>query len=305
MSRASEIAPNVWLGPTPDLDLGLSCDNTDGPAYDIIIETTDVAPPPTRHTLKQVEQMSYSATQHLDFPASGSLLSESNARMQSNPLIKMCRWIHQLANPSISPDSGEEDEQDDDGDIRMKTLQPRPRKFLLHCADGYTETTLLALAYFMFAEQTPLHTALIRLHCEKNRNFFSYPSDIPLLSSIQPCLLSQTGVATRRGRSTTLKTDDQPPWLARVDGSLPSRILPHMYLGNLSHANNPELLKAMGIRQIVSVGEPVSWPRGQLEVWGRSNVLSVNDVQDNGVDSLTKDFDRCLDFIGMFPGSFQ
>ena len=71
-----------------------------------------------------------------------------------------------------------------------------------------------------------------------------------------------------------------------------------MYLGNLGHANNPDLLKAMGIGQILSVGEPVHWSKAQLGEWGRENMLVINDVQDNGVDPLMKDFDRCLDFIG-------
>lgn len=36
-------------------------------------------------------------------------------------------------------------------------------------------------------------------------------------------------------------------------------------------------------------------PNGQL---GAKHLLFVDRVQDNGVDSLTKDFERCLDFIG-------
>ena len=71
-----------------------------------------------------------------------------------------------------------------------------------------------------------------------------------------------------------------------------------MYLGNIGHANNPELLKAMGITQLLSVGEPVTWVRGQREKWGANKMLFIDRVQDNGVDPLTNEFERCLEFIG-------
>ena len=71
-----------------------------------------------------------------------------------------------------------------------------------------------------------------------------------------------------------------------------------MYLGNLAHANNPELLEALGISRILSVGEPVSWTDDRMEKWGQDNLMFIDKVQDNGVDPLTKDFGRCLEFIG-------
>ena len=71
-----------------------------------------------------------------------------------------------------------------------------------------------------------------------------------------------------------------------------------MYLGNLCHANNPDLLSAMGIKRVLSVGEPVSWSEEKLKRWGSENVLFVDRVQDNGVDPLTEEFERCLEFIG-------
>lgn len=298
MSKASEIANNVWLGPTPGSDLDPEFKQMSEEGYDIVIEATDGAEIPNTQALKRVGQMSYSTPQYLEFPASGSLLAESYSHAKADPLVRMCRWIHSLAHSSRTSDLNDEGGKDEDGDIAMRNLQPRPRKFLIHCTDGYTETTLLALAYFMYAEQIPLHTALLRLHCEKNRNFFAYPSDILVLTSIQPHILEQSTPMGKRGRASSLKVWTEPSWLTRVDGSLPSRILPHMYLGNLAHANNPDLLREMGIGQILSVGEPVSWPRGQLEAWGKSKLLSINDVQDNGVDSLAKEFDRCLKFIG-------
>jgi dual specificity MAP kinase phosphatase len=91
---------------------------------------------------------------------------------------------------------------------------------------------------------------------------------------------------------------NEPSWLPGLDGSLPSRVLDYLYLGNLGHANNPDLLKAMGIHQILSVGETAIWRDGDMEEWGEDNVCVVQNVQDNGIDPLTGEFERCLEFIG-------
>jgi dual specificity MAP kinase phosphatase len=74
-----------------------------------------------------------------------------------------------------------------------------------------------------------------------------------------------------------------------------------MYLGNLGHANNPELLRELGITRVLSVGETVSWPDDVKEElnWPAENLMMIDRVQDNGVDPLWEEFDRCLKFIGM------
>jgi dual specificity MAP kinase phosphatase len=216
-------------------------------------------------------------------------MAPSWSQLEVYDLIDTCRWIYQLANP-------EEPEQsvDADGDISMVSMTPKPRKILIHCGDGYTESSLLSIAYFMFAEGVPAHEAWLRLHCEKKRNFFAYPSDVTFLTSIQQRLLLESPAA--KGISVSRLMD--PGWLARMDGSLPSRILPYMYLGNLTHANNPELLRALGITRILSIGEPVSWLQAEIEKWGAEGLLMIDEVQDNGIDPLTQELDKCLEFIG-------
>ena len=296
MSNASEIATNVWLGPTPDSTLcpdkmdGEDCD------FDILIETSDLARPPDSKALHRSAELSSHVQQFLEFPSSGSIMPPTWSHSEVDGLLEMCQYIHRLANPDLTPNSSDDSEQDSEGDIPMKTLFPKPRRVLIHCADGYTESSLLALTYFMYAECAPVHDAWIRMHCEKKRNFFAYPSDVALLTAIQPRILQESP----RGQGFIPSSlPDDPAWLKRIDGSLPSRILPYMYLGNLAHANNPELLTAMGIKRILSVGEPVSWPAEKLESWGKKNLLFIDRVQDNGVDPLTDEFDRCLGFIGM------
>lgn len=297
MSRASEIAKNVWLGPTPDSAL---CPNSNGannnePEFDISIESSDLAEAPELRMLNCVGESSLHAPQRLEFPSSGSIMPQKwPSAGPLDPVTLMCQWIHSMANPAAAFDL-DENETDQDGDIAMKMLQPRPRKILIHCTDGYTESSLLALAYFMYAERVPVHEAWLRLHCEKKRNFFAYSSDVALLSSLQARIL-ELSPGPNNGIAGSLQ--EEPAWLSRIDGSLPSRILPYMYLGNLGHANNPQLLRAMGIKRVVSVGEPISWSKGQKESWGAKNLLFIDRVQDNGVDSLTKDFERCLEFIG-------
>lgn len=294
MSKASEIAHNVWLGPSPDSSLQCLSDGEAGkPAFDIFIEASDLAQAPDLRILHSIGELSYFAPQHLEFPSSGSIMPPNKSSLDADPITEMCQWIYQLANRQITPDNSE-DEQDTDGDIPMRPLFPSPRKILIHCTDGYTESTLLGLAYFMYVEGIPIHEAWLRLHCEKKRNFFAYPSDVALLVSLQARLLDLSPRVMAPGLAVIHL---EPPWFSRIDGSLPSRILPYMYLGNLGHANNPELLTAMGIRKILSVGEPVNWTKPQLEQWGAKNLLFIDRVQDNGVDSLANEFDKCLEFI--------
>ncbi|KAF9980078.1 tyrosine/serine/threonine protein phosphatase pps1 [Mortierella antarctica] len=109
------------------------------------------------------------------------------------------------------------------------------------------------------------------------------------------------------------------------EGSFPSRILPFLYLGNLAHASNPGLLKSLGIRYVLSVGEEA---HGLLDaellsvnnegnnsnnsnkdaVKGKNTsknnnnntgfmVKFVDDMFDNGVDSLWKHIENCVDFV--------
>ncbi|KAL8861759.1 MAG: hypothetical protein Q9178_001960 [Gyalolechia marmorata] len=296
MAQASEIAKNVWLGPPPESTIcpytGDEISNSD---FDILIEATDLAQPPEPHTLKHLSELSLDEPQHLEFPSSGSIMPQKWPKAGPlDPVTQLCQWIHSMAVPDAALDPIE-DEPNQDGDIPMRSLQPRPRKVLIHCTDGYTESTLIALAYFMYAERIPVHEAWLRLHCEKGRNFFAYPSDVALLSSLQRRILE---LSPGPGNGISGIVQEEPAWLSRFDGSLPSRVLPYMYLGNLGHANNPQLLRALGIKRILSVGEPVGWTNGQRESWGARNILFIDRVQDNGVDCLTKDFERSLDFIG-------
>lgn len=287
MTSATEISHNVWLGPTPDASL------EDDAGYGILIECSDVGrlkPSLLRDIALSNEESA--ACPSIDFPSSGSLSPMTWSQPEADDILETCKWIYHLAHGSL-PDDKKED-----------AASPRPRKILIHCADGYTESTMLGIAYFSYSTGRGIPEAWLHLHTEKKRNFFAYPSDVALLTCLEPRLLRQSPVHAGKRSLEVTSLIDEPAWLPGLDGSFPSRILDYMYLGNLGHANNPDLLKAMGIGQILSVGEMSMWREGEMEEWGLDNICLVQGVQDNGIDPLTDEFERCLEFIGKHSSSF-
>jgi dual specificity MAP kinase phosphatase len=290
MSRASEISSNVWLGSTPDyFHTAGALESQKAEGYDLLIEACDMANIPGPRFLAMLDKQIESGQQCLEFPSSGSLMLPSGNTREVEDIVNTIRWIYYLAHPDTSSE-----ELESDGDIAMTKSNGKPRKILIHCADGYTESSLLAVAYFMFAEGVPAHEAWLRLHCDKKRNFFAYPTDVAFLCHIQGRLLQESPAT----QSTDLSEIGDPTWFHNMDGSFPSRILPYLYLGNLTHANNPELLWELGIKRVLSIGEPISWTDTDRANWGEDNLMYIDNVQDNGIDPLCQEYDRCLDFIG-------
>jgi dual specificity MAP kinase phosphatase len=299
MSKASMISKGVWLGLSPDVLLSLDEEEQRAAnKFDLLIEANDLASIPNPRLLdrvrKDIENSAFGEPHLLQFPSSGSVVPQLEANRDVDDFISTIRWMYYLVNPE---EEEEDVELDDLDDISIEGSN-NSRRILIHCADGYTESSLLAIAYFMFAEGLPLHEAWIRLHREKGRNFFAYPSDVFFLREIEQRLLQESPVAQARGLE--LDSVPAPAWLQKMDGSLPSRVLPYMYLGNLAHANNPELLQALGIKRVLSIGEPVSWSDEEIDEWGEDNLMFIGQVQDNGIDPLTLEFDNCLSFIGKF-----
>ena len=291
MTEASEISKNVWMGPSPDLG------SEEEKKFDVLIECSDlgrITPSMLRAVCRSRREANFPI--HLDFPSSGSILPPTWSHSEADGILETCKWIYHLSHGTRP----EADEEDNDDTIMMEyDGYFEPLRILIHCADGYTESTMLGIAYFSYSTGLPVPDAWLQLHIVKKRNFFAYPTDVALLRSIAPRLLRESPLYSSMSLSDiTSLVNDEPQWMASLDGSLPSRILHYMYLGNLGHANNPGLLKAMGIGQILSVGEATMWRDGELEDWGEGNLCIIQGVQDNGIDPLTEDFGRCLDFIG-------
>jgi dual specificity MAP kinase phosphatase len=307
MTKASEIDHNIWLGPTPDSALDPALLASDD-QFDVLIECSDLGrlSPLALQAIAEGKETTLSTPIYLEFPSSGSIMPPSWSQTEADGILDTCKWLYNLSH-GILPAPATSQEPDEEGDSPMPFSSPLPtkipeRRILIHCTDGYTESTLLALSYFTYATGLTIPAAWLNLHVSKKRNFFAYPSDVALLTSIAPRLLSESPMHGEKSLSdiTELVKED-PEWIKHMDGSLPSRITDYMYLGNLNHANNPDLLRQMGIKQLLSVGETATWKCGELERWGEENVMVVERVQDNGVDPLTDEFERCLAFIGTHP----
>lgn len=112
--------------------------------------------------------------------------------------------------------------------------------------------------------------------------------------------------------------------LEEVFGSLPSRIMQHMYLGSLLHASDIPMLSRLGIEYVVSVGETVSWleefkheshedanepgvyyydfENGQMDSesgyrFPIKKAIVLKNINDDGIGTLIATIDRTLAFI--------
>ncbi|KYK56053.1 dual specificity phosphatase [Drechmeria coniospora] len=287
MTEASEISHNVFLGPTPESG------SAEERKFEILIECSDLGRlNPTALKLIAEGGDGFVSRSFIDFPSSGSILPPTWSHDDADAILDTCRWIYHLAHGA----PGHSSEQP--GQAAEPKLT-RPRKILIHCADGYTESTLLGIAYFSYSTGRPIPDAWVHLHTIKNRNFFAYPTDVALLTAIAPRLLRESPLCAGQNLGEgTNSAQNEPQWLSSLDGSFPSRVLDYLYLGNLGHANNPDLLRQLGISQILSVGETATWKDDDMKAWGAENMCVVQGVQDNGIDPLTEEFDRCLEFIG-------
>lgn len=297
MTQASEISHNVWLGPTPEPA------SEEEQQYDVLIECSDLGKlnPSALRAIAEGQETD-AKIPYLDFPSSGSIMPPTWSHADADGILDTCKWIWHISHGTLPPaylDYDGDTDMSEECELVAAEMAPHPRRILIHCADGYTESTMLGIAYFSYSTGRPVPDAWLHLHTTKKRNFFAYPTDVALLTSIATRLLQESPVCMDMSLSKiTELIRDEPKWLPSLDGSLPSRVLDYMYLGNLGHANNPCLLKAMGIGQILSIGETTMWRDGELEEWGHDNVKIVHAVQDNGIDPLTDEFEGCLDFIG-------
>lgn len=403
---------------------------------------------------------------HLDYQTGSAAASRANGWQEkaAKKLVDLCVWIQQQAMPpsSSSPVSSDvpafnsisstlrtfrdgsrsptrsfspnhtRDRTSHVRTERQSAASRRPRRVLLHCPDGYTETSVLALAYLMFARELSLANAYLDLQLRVNRSFFVYPADVAVLEAVDRLLqqmraarsratredLDEAAHARRSRRATSksfsgatsgdahhaeirrmslsanlgratpaipvknagglvhgvdfaaegmrsslamtpsselaggiCRTSTPTPrkcragvdtdvvenhaWFdkTRFDGSFPSRILPFLYLGNLDHASNVDMLRVLGITHLVSVGETALAPPDHISAKitpplkenGRTRyqrasakaamaedpstvpslhyqsqgitVLNVRNVSDDGIDSLRGTMREAVQFI--------
>lgn len=110
------------------------------------------------------ETLSTKATESvLDFPPSGSMTLTDLSEEKILTIINICKMCYEYC----------------DKDYQA----------LFYCSDGYTETSLLAICFIMYAEHLSLDDALIKLHCDYGRPFFIFKSDYSLLDKLESVLL--------------------------------------------------------------------------------------------------------------------
>lgn len=322
LTRATQISHNVYLGNTADIyntvgEYITENGKVESKGFDVLIEAKDMADIASPAVLRDAEVIlnggipprevvlsrlgwgpapSLTRPLSLEFPSSTPL---SAARHDPNAIVSFCEWMYHIAHtPScaVSETSTCEDTPMTD-DISSETSLMSDRHILIHCTDGYTESTFLALAYLIYAEGITAHEAWVKLHTDLGRSFFAFEADLKTLNCLQTYLLARSPVTTSFHLSSPPPV---PAWFTNpnFDGSFPSRILDHMYLGNLQHANNPEMLRALGIKRVLSIGERVDWDV-QKEQEAGMKITHLDNVQDNGIDPLLDYVDSCLQFLGI------
>ncbi|KAM0246992.1 hypothetical protein ACHAQJ_010020 [Trichoderma viride] len=281
MTEVSEICHNVYLGPSPEPG------SIEEQRFDVLIECSDTGRlDPSALQLIAEHPFQSPRPSSVCFPSSGSIMPPSWSQGDADGLIDTCKWIFHISH-NIVPETSDTLQN---VSLHQSTTIAGARKVLIHCPDGYTESTLLAIAYFSYSTGLPIPDAWLELHTTKRRNFFAYPSDVSLLSAIGPRLLCESPVYSEKSLDDIANiTRPEPSWFSDLDGSLPSRILDYLYLGNLVHANNPDLLRQLNIHQILSIGESASWTEEDRGKWGLDNICFVEGIQDNGIDPLTKE----------------
>ncbi|KAI8997139.1 hypothetical protein BDB01DRAFT_769965 [Pilobolus umbonatus] len=371
MSVATEITENVWIGSTheaPLLPQGISTDSRPNPhQFTICIECHDSADMPspslltiTRETLNPIDIQQPVEIIHFDIYSNGTFANK----------LESDEFFLRLQNLLVFMDA------------QVK----KGRKILIHCLDGYTENSLLALTWIMY--HLRLRLPLAYLHLQKTRSFFVYATDVPVLKRIESLFFDESvdsePEAKRRKSTqydagsihTTLRntmeediymddistSDDSAcstmattgkqristgipktnhtshlvnhgdkvsntneslfsgdikptneivhkipvhiynhpeqelkshPWFysPSFEGSFPSRILPFLYLGNLNHATNPDMLSILNITHIVSVGE-----NADIDT-NRFKVLYLDKLYDDGIHSIQDRLSTVYEFI--------
>lgn len=175
-------------------------------------------------------------------------------------------------------------------------------KTLLHSRDGYTEISFLLIAYLIFLWDLSLEDVIFKLNEDCKRPFYLFQSDMHVLGHLQLLFRSFSPKREEKYKIYDVYGQDKVPNpldidsemfsnvffiqipktnidLNKLNGPLPSRILDHLYLGSLEHAQSPALLNKLGITHIVSVGETVSWVQ--------QNCTAVPETRNRGMTTVS------------------
>ena len=116
-------------------------------------------------------------------------------------------------------------------------LRTRPLKILIYSADGYTESSVLALSILMALRGSSLPEAYLTLQVEKRRSFFVYQSDLGVLRRVE-ARLEKDRTAQTSSQAPTPHPSPAPVGASHGDGSW-SRSLGHASARSVQFANPP------------------------------------------------------------------
>ncbi|KAH9924110.1 hypothetical protein B0H21DRAFT_153462 [Amylocystis lapponica] len=108
-------------------------------------------------------------------PPSSPTPSSSSSHSHSSSGSSFTAHTHTTTNTSISSTASSP----------PPALRSRPAKVLIYSADGYTESSVLALTLLMARAALPLPHAYLALQLNKRRSFFVYPADLAVLRRIE------------------------------------------------------------------------------------------------------------------------
>ncbi|CCH40986.1 Dual specificity protein phosphatase [Wickerhamomyces ciferrii] len=256
------------------------------------------------------------------------LLRKTHSEISSSPSLNEKTYLN--FPPSGSIGLGDLDDDDLISLLNVCKLlyvnSTKENPSLIYCSDGYTESSLLAVCYTIYATGNHMTEVVADLHNKYGRPFFLFPTDVQLINRIEEILITYSPVKTTETFIPNkldllenqfiyeqLFTNKEQTWFTKLGGSMPSRILPHLYLGSLHHASSPQLLHELGITRVVSVGEKLNW--GEESSLQRTiinnnisiingitgtpitKVMCITNIQDDGIDTLTHNLRDILDFI--------
>ncbi|BEI80203.1 hypothetical protein CcaverHIS002_0107320 [Cutaneotrichosporon cavernicola] len=156
------------------------------------------------------------------------------------------------------------------------------RQVLVHCQDGYTESSILVLSYIMASLGVSLPEAYLHLQLVAKRSFFLYPTDKPLLHRIDArlaqerrdraikCMRSSNGSASPVTPSSPSSNSPAPasrwkPWgFIRGSGGVSA---PHVPLIESQPPTTPKRNVDAARRVLVDEGQGGSQAALDCRVW--------------------------------------
>ncbi|KAI0090972.1 hypothetical protein BDY19DRAFT_667817 [Irpex rosettiformis] len=158
--------------------------------------------------------------------------------------------------------------------VPLAPIRTRPLKILIYSADGYTESSSLALCLLMSFRQLNLPEAYLELQVEKRRSFFVYQNEIGPLKRIEARLerdrMARAGMLTKNNRPTANSISFGP---SSIPKAFLSSFGPASHPGMLNgealscSAPSPSIDGALGKRPRASTLPPMSSIVSDHQMW--------------------------------------